>query len=82
MNEIGVNDVMELQQWSGVNDDATRALRQRRYRARRLGSHPTASVLPVTCWCEDTVLFASRRDILEGRTHSCGARDCKQPEAA
>jgi hypothetical protein len=36
--------------------------------------------LLVTCWCEDGMVFVPKADVRRGRTASCGARGCAEPE--
>jgi hypothetical protein len=35
--------------------------------------------LAITCWCDTTVVHVPARWVTEGRTRSCGRKDCHAP---
>lgn len=47
----------------------------------RRGAHTRRAdgMLPVTCWCEATIVHVSEDDVAAGITASCGRRDCTPP---
>lgn len=36
-------------------------------------------LLPAACWCDSTTVIVEQRDVVAGRTRSCGALRCHGP---
>jgi hypothetical protein len=41
-----------------------------------------AGQLAVLCWCERAVVHVPKQWVLDGKTDSCGRRDCRGPVVA
>lgn len=42
------------------------------------GYDSVLSELQVTCWCEETIVWVKKSEILKGKTKSCGNLYCKE----